>query len=220
MSLVHEALQKAEREKQRKTGVAPISSAVPIPKPAPSEPRTAAPIASAAVAKETVAARPTAPPPAATPQRQQTIMPVVIACVAVVAIVAIVYLVSQATSTIRRSNEVVSASAAHGESRGAGAERSRSVATAPTVPVVQPAALTEQSPPAATPALAAAAAAEPAGFKLTGIMKDPASDKFAAVLNGRVVYEGYSVEGATVKKIERDRVTLDLAGRETVLRLF
>lgn len=50
-------------------------------------------------------------------------------------------------------------------------------------------------------------------------MKDP-DGKYVAVLNGRVAYEGYYIDGATVKKIERDRVTVEVTGRETVLRLF
>lgn len=203
MSLVHEALQKAEREKQRKTGTAPISTSTPISKPAPSEPRLPAPIASTAITKETVAATATKPSPAAMPQRQQTIMPVVIACVAVVAIVAIVYLVSQATSTIRQSNKIVSASANNPQ---------------PT-PASQPAAKPAVSAPIDEPApVAEAPAPESTGFKLTGIMPD-FQGKNAAVLNGRVVYEGYTVDGATVKKIERNSVVLEIAGRETVLRL-
>ena len=50
-------------------------------------------------------------------------------------------------------------------------------------------------------------------------MKDP-DGKPVAVLNGRVAYEGYFVDGATVKKIDPDRVTLDVKGQELVLRLF
>lgn len=50
-------------------------------------------------------------------------------------------------------------------------------------------------------------------------MTDP-DGKFVAVLNGRVAYEGYYIDGATVKKIERNRVTIDADGHEQVLRLF
>ena len=50
-------------------------------------------------------------------------------------------------------------------------------------------------------------------------MTDP-DGKYVAVVNGRVTYEGSYVDGATVKKIERDRVTIDDHGRDTVLRLF
>jgi hypothetical protein len=56
-------------------------------------------------------------------------------------------------------------------------------------------------------------------YKISGIMKDP-DGKPVAVLNGRVTYEGYFVDGATVKKIDTDRVTLDVKGQEVVLRLF
>ena len=56
-------------------------------------------------------------------------------------------------------------------------------------------------------------------FKLSGIMKDP-DGKRVAVLDGRVAYEGYFIDGATVKKIETDRVTLDVKGHDVVLRLF
>ena len=50
-------------------------------------------------------------------------------------------------------------------------------------------------------------------------MKDP-DGKRVAVLNGRVAYEGYYIDGATVKKIETDRAILDVKGQELVLRLF
>lgn len=42
----------------------------------------------------------------------------------------------------------------------------------------------------------------------------------SAVINGRIVNESGYVDGATVKKIERDSVTLvDAQGKEIVLRL-
>ena len=47
-----------------------------------------------------------------------------------------------------------------------------------------------------------------------------ADGKYSAVLNGRVAYEGYYIDGATVERIEPDRVTLDVKGQKTVLRLF
>jgi hypothetical protein len=221
MSLVHEALQKAEREKLRKTGAAPAVPPGPVPKTAPVEPLVVEamhvnpPAPHLAPARPVPVARPVPPP-----KSQYALLSVLFACVAVVAIVAIVYLVSRATSTLRESKEVVTASTTTRASADGG---SRSVATAPAVPASQPAALTEQGPPrtAVTPAPVAIAATEPAGFKLTGIMKDPVNEGFIAVLNGRTVYEGYSVDGATVKKIERDRVTLDIPGQpDTVLRLF
>ncbi len=49
-------------------------------------------------------------------------------------------------------------------------------------------------------------------------MKDP-DGKPVAVINGRVTYEGYYVDGATVEKIEADRVTLDIKGQKALLRL-
>ena len=56
-------------------------------------------------------------------------------------------------------------------------------------------------------------------YKISGIMKDP-DGKPVAVLNGRVAYEGYFIDGATIKKIDPDRVTLDVKGQDLVLRLF
>ncbi len=56
-------------------------------------------------------------------------------------------------------------------------------------------------------------------FKLSGIMKDP-DGKPVAVVDGHLCYEGYSVDGATVKKIDIDHVTLDVKGHELILHLF
>ena len=50
-------------------------------------------------------------------------------------------------------------------------------------------------------------------------MKDPQGN-YCAVINGRVVYVEQYIDGAVVKNIERDRVTLDENGREAVVRLF
>jgi hypothetical protein len=74
---------------------------------------------------------------------------------------------------------------------------------------------------AASPSVAppVAPAIDESKYKLSGIMKDP-DGKPVAVLDGRVAYEGYFIDGATVKKIETDRVTLDVKGHELVLRLF
>lgn len=55
-------------------------------------------------------------------------------------------------------------------------------------------------------------------YKLTGIMKD-ADQKYLAVLNNRVVGVGGYVEGATVREIGGDRITIEVDGREQVLRL-
>ena len=82
----------------------------------------------------------------------------------------------------------------------------------PTVPPIDSAAAPSVAPPVA-PAI------DESKYKLSGIMKDP-DGKPVAVLDGRVAYEGYFIDGATVKKIETDRVTLDVKGHELVLRLF
>jgi hypothetical protein len=221
MSLVHEALQKAEREKQRKTGDAPASphtvSPAVTPRIAPTEPLAAAAMRVTPLARDIAPASPVSATRTVQPQKSQyAVLSVLFALVAVVAIVAIVYLVSRATSTIRESREVVTASAT-------------TVAPSATKPVEAskpvPAPTANQtrtvSEPATQPTVSAPTpGADTSRFKLTGIMKDPASpDKFIAVLNGRMVYEKDDVDGATVKQIERDRVTLDIAGRESVLRL-
>jgi len=164
MSLVHEALQKAAREKQRQTGpVVPVA------------PRHAKPAAPAV--------------PAPAPSRSPLILlGAAVGTVAVVGIVAIVWLVSRG---------------------GPVAPPREPVAVEP--PAAPVARAVEEMPPAAVEPLP--------GFKLTGIMKDP-SGAFAAVLNGRVVFEGHYVDGATVKRIERDRLIIEVNGRESTLRLF
>ena len=55
-------------------------------------------------------------------------------------------------------------------------------------------------------------------FKLTGIMSAPEGG-LVAVVNGKVVVEKNYVDGANVKKIDRDQVTLDLNGHEFAVRL-
>ena len=55
-------------------------------------------------------------------------------------------------------------------------------------------------------------------FKLTGIMSVPEGG-FSAVINGKAVVENDYVDGATVKRIDRDRVALDLNGHELMVRL-
>ena len=176
MSLVYEALQKAEREKGRKSGAPPA------------EPRPVAPVR---------AAPPVQPAPAA--QRWPALVAVLIACVAVVAIVAIVRLVKNVSPREAKPALTVLDGGA------------RSVEPAPPS-----AAVPVQAPPNA-PITAGATGNDPR-FKLTGIMK--MGDAYGAVINGHVVYDGHYVDGAVVKKVERDRVTLDLNGRETVVRLF
>jgi hypothetical protein len=63
--------------------------------------------------------------------------------------------------------------------------------------------------------------ADDSKYKISGIMPDPAvNGKYGAILNGRVVYEDHYIDGAIVKRIERDRVTLDVSGREVIVRLY
>ena len=105
MSLVHEALQKAERERQRKTGAAPSAPAAtpvaPLGQSTPAQaPRLPEPIPSA---PHPVVSRKPAPPVEAAPRANQFLLPVLIGCVAIVAMIAIVFLVSNATSVLRQS---------------------------------------------------------------------------------------------------------------------
>jgi hypothetical protein len=208
MSLVHEALQKAEREKQRKLGTTPsvpVSYSAPqaVATPVVHTPIVAAPVVH--VAHEPAAHRPVAPVEE-TKEPNNFLLPALIFCVAVVAIIAIVFLVSNATSVLRPSKEIPPV-----------------VVSAASTPVTQstsPAAPspTESTAPASVPPPAAPVTDE-SKYKISGIMKDP-DGKSVAVLNGRIAYEGYFIDGATIKKIETDRVTLDVKGREVVLRLF
>lgn len=213
MSLVHEALQKAEREKQRKMGVAPSAPAA-----APAAPLgQATPVYAARPAEplplETREAvtRKTAPAVEAPSRTNQFLLPVLIGCVAIVAMIAIVFLVSNATSTLRQTKEVspapvpVVSTAAAKSTEPLAPQRAMQAS-------IEPAAVANALPPA-TPA------ADASKYKLSGIMKDP-DGKYVAVLNGRIAYEGYYIDGATVKKIERDRVTIDASGREQALTLY
>ena len=165
MSLVYEALQKAEREKERKTGVAPVTP----PKP----PVTAA-----------------APPPVTKPARApHHYLAIVTVAGAVLLLVAAYYLVGATSS-----------------SRPVAAETplpQKPAETPPPTPVEPPPATQTENDPR---------------FKLTGIMGKP-DGGFGAIINGRSVYEGNYIDGATVEKIERDRVTLNYNGRVLVLRL-
>ncbi len=60
--------------------------------------------------------------------------------------------------------------------------------------------------------------ANDARFKLTGIVKF--GEEYSAVINGHVVARDQSVNGAIVKVVTPDRVTLSVDGREIVVRLF
>jgi hypothetical protein len=208
MSLVHEALRKAAREKLRKTGVMP--GAPPSPHPiAASQPAhataTHAPVLTAPVVAPVtrpVDARPTAPVPEKRLESNHFLLPALIGCVAIVAIIAIVFLVSNASSVLRQSKETAPVTAA----------------LAAPAPVAKPTMPADSAAPPNVPPPTAPAVDE-SKYKLSGIMKDP-DGKYVAVLNSRVVYEGYYVDGATVEKIEPDRVTLDVKGQKVVLRLF
>jgi hypothetical protein len=220
MSLVHEALRKAEREKQRKAGTVP--SAPPAPhQPAPPPPAqnhtpvVHAPVAATPVAPTRREATPRSQTPAGEEPRKTNhfLLPALIGCVAIVATIAIVFLVSYALSMLRqpKENPPVAALAASVP------------AVESTAPANPPAAAQLVAPPAAdsAPTPNAAPAVLPADeskYKISGIMKDP-DGKSVAVINGRVTYEGYYVDGATVDKIEADRVTLDIKGQKALLRL-
>ena len=182
MSLVYEALQKAEREKERKTGAPPARELKPVTPAKPVAPQLPVP----------------APPvqPAA-PSRSYLSM--LIVCVSLVALVGIVYMVLLATKNVVLSPTAPSALPA--------------ARTQPAATATEPAA-----PPASAPSAPATSTENDPRFKLTGIMK--MGDSYGAVINGRVVYQDNYVDGAVVKKVERDRVTLDVNGRETIIRLF
>jgi len=104
------------------------------------------------------------------------------------------------------------------------------VSAPPTLPVNVPA-VPEPVPPAPVavapvlppPGAPVAApdnnpAANDARFKLTGIVKF--GEEYSAVINGHVVARDQSVNGAIVKVVTPDRVTLSVDGREIVVRLF
>jgi len=219
MSLVHEALQKAGREKLRKTGVPPAPAQKPPPGPAqplsavvpkPVESVTAMSVASTFAVEKSVEQL-HAP---VTQKKQSVLLPALIVCVAVVAIVAIVFLVSLAASVIRDSRQTVHAS---GDTSPTSAAAAEPTGKEPATP-----------PPGASHAASVAsdsAAPQPPPtvtdprFRLTGITRD-ADGKYTAIINGQLRSEDQYIDGATVKNIQRDRVTLDENGREFVLRLY
>ena len=213
MSLVHEALQKAEREKQRKLGTAAsvptlLASPQPVATPVIHAPVVIAPALS--ISHELIAPRQAAPQEEPTHSRN-FLLPSLIGCVAIVAIIAIVFLASNAGSVLRQSKE--NAATAVATAPVPAAKSTLPIEAQPAAPVpVDSAASPSVAPP---PALVV----DEAKYKLSGIMKDP-DGKPVAVVNGHVLYEGFSVEGATVKKIDTDHVTLDVRGHDVVLRLF
>jgi hypothetical protein len=221
MSLVHEALQKAEREKQRKTGVAPTAphkiSPPTTPPYSPTESRSIETPATVSVAGTFAAGQPAAADAPA--KKQSSFLTVLLLSVAVVAIVAIVFLASLATSAIRDSRRVV----------GDGSTATAPVTPAATAPASQPAAAAPSAtatPPA--PATTESAAPQPQQppvpspdprYKISGITKDT-DGKYWAIINGQLRSEDQYIDGAIVKSVERDRATLDVNGQTIVLRLF
>ena len=176
MSLVHEALQKAEREKQRKVGVAPVP---PSTTPVVTGRQPALP-----------------PPPATVPARQRAPVFVVgVVCLSVAVLAMIAWWVSQAAGP------------------------DRPAAKALTTETVASPARWAATPVAESPAAPTAGPALPAAYKVTGINRDP-DGTYVAVINGRNFTETQFVDGAIVKRIERDRVTLEVNGREVVVRYF
>jgi hypothetical protein len=209
MSLVHEALQKAGREKLRKTGIQLAPAQRPPPRPA--QPFAAV----ASKPAETVATFAVGKPveqshAPVTQKKQPPLLPALVVCVAAVAIVAIVFLVSLAASAIRDSRQTVRANTSINSTPVANAtEPTGKEPSTPPLVVSEPVTPTAQQPPPPSNS----------GFKLTGIMIVPNAEP-SAVINGRVVYESSYVDGATVKSIERDHVTLvDAQGKEIVLHL-
>ncbi len=175
MSLVHQALRKAEAEKQRH---APPPAPVAVqrePRVPPAPPTPPAPPAPA---------RPTEP-------NSSRLLPVALIALAAVAIVALVFL----------------------------ATRPPPAAPAAVVPA-ETLRMTDV-PHAALPVAPRPALVPPAAerWKLTGISKDPAGN-FLAIINGNLRGVNEFVDGAVIKQIERDRVTLEADGQQTVLRLF
>jgi hypothetical protein len=217
MSLVHEALRKAEREKQRKAGAAPNatpSSRQTVTLQPVSTPVVHAPVVTMPIAPLTrpIETRQTAPVAEKPLETNHFLLPALIGCVAIVAIIAIVFLVSNASSVLRQSRE----SAPVPATAAAPASVAKSTVPAEPQPTAQPPS-GSATPATVTPPTAPTI--DESKYKLSGIMKDP-DGKYVAVLDGRVVYEGYYIEGATVEKIESNRVTLDVNGQKVVRRLF
>ena len=187
MSLVYEALRKAERERERKTGhVSP-------PPPASAEPRlTQSPAANVAVHAAISPVHAGEAPAIPDIGKRTALGLIIVAAVLAIAATAVWFY----ATTKRHSGSA-------------------------KVPEIAPAAVRLEPALAQTavPAAPAATATEnDPRFKLTGIMI--MGDSYGAVINGHIVYDGHYVDGAIVKKVERDRVTLDWNGREILLRLF
>jgi type II secretory pathway component PulC len=202
MSLVHEALQKAEREKQRKAGITLAAPPRPETTTAPAPPVSSVTVVSPAATAQVAHTAP-AVTVAESPRTHHALLTTLIVAVGIVALVAIVYLVGNATSTIRESQRAVNA-VTPTIANAPAAKDSPAAEAAPT-----------QTVPTSEPA------ATDARFRLTGITVDPGnSGKFLAIINGQLRSENQYIDGATIKKIERDRVTIEVDGHEQVLRLF
>ncbi len=174
MSLVHQALRKAEAEKQRHA-----------PPPA-SPPGVTVPAVAPVAALDKRGSPPPPPAPRPVEPSSSRLLPVALIALAAVAIVALVVIAM----------------------RSGPAPVARETITTTEAPRL-PSAATE--PPPAPPVADR--------WKLTGISKDPAGN-YLAIINGSLRGVNEFVDGAVIKQIERDRVTLDVDGQEKVVRLF
>ena len=216
MSLVHEALRKAEREKQRKLGSTPqVSHPAATPQPVhapvvhvPIAPVPVAPVTRNAVAHKPAAVNQPAPVLRESKEANHMLLPALIGCVAIVAIIAIVFLVSSASSMLRQSKDNPATTGAPAAPAPQAKSAAPSEPQSPADSAAQPSA-----PSPSTPAV------DGSKFILSGIMHDP-DGKYVALINEHVTYEGSSIGGATVKSIEHDHAVLVKDGRELVLRLF
>ena len=89
----------------------------------------------------------------------------------------------------------------------------------PGLPATTAAATTVPTPAAVTSTSTTTTRAIESQYDLTGITQFP-DGRQAAVINGQLRSEDQYVDGAIIKKIERDRVTLDVDGQVLVKRLF
>ncbi len=221
MSLVHQALRKAEQEKQRHAAPTPAphavnetrraSVAVDQPITAPDRPAPSTAPATAAISNPASAVA-----PAATANPSLSIFPVLLSIVTFVAIVAMVFIVIRATTigpatqdTSTRDNVKTQNDPDPGLPATTTAEPPLPAAAATTAP----------TPAAVTATSTTTTRAIESQYDLTGITQFP-DGRQAAVINGQLRSEDQYVDGAIIKKIERDRVTLDVDGQVLVKRLF
>ncbi len=203
MSLVHQALRKAAQEKLRRTGELPaVTDPLSVHQPLASSTAPAAGASTTAPAATPAPAAANPPAPASAPPHSLGFLPVLLSIVAFVAIVAMVFLVIRVTMTPPQSVRTTTPTPT-------------SVETGPTPMPVTP---TDGGNPQVAPATAASHALA-AKYELTGITQFP-DGRQAAVINGQLRSEDQYVDGAIVKKIEQDRVTLEADGETIVKRLF